>query len=46
MGIVVVTWSVGLQQDEGRYGRVEVTSISGSRGGGVGQIAIGWGWVW
>ncbi len=45
-GIVVVTWSVGLRQGEGGCGRIEVASISGGRGGGVGRIAIGWGRVW
>ena len=45
-GIVVVTWWVGSRQGEGGCGRVEVTSISGGRGGGVSRIAIGWGRVW
>ncbi len=44
-GIVVVMWSVGLRQGEGRCGYVEVASINGGHGGGVGWIAIGWGWV-
>jgi len=46
VGIVVVTWWVGSRQGEGGCGHVEVTLISGGRGGGVSQIAIGWGWVW
>jgi len=42
----VATWLVGLWQGEGRGGCVEVASISGGHGGGVGWIAIGWGRVW
>src|SRR6266702_2839335 len=42
---VAAAWA-GSRQGEGGCGRVEVTSISGGRGGGVSRIAIGWGRVW